>query len=240
MGAVRTAAILLAGGAGTRLHPSENKVYLPVADRPLVTWSLRTLENSPLVDDIVLVIRAADAERARRVVAANPSVKLRALVEGGAIRHASEQAGLEALAPEIESGDVGLVVIHDAARPFLSHDLLARVVRTARDVGGAIPGLPLEAGVCTAGVAQRARAVSTHDLRRVQTPQAFWAEELLAAYRAAAVAGFHGVDTAESVERFSDLEVRVVDGDPHNLKVTFVEDLFTVEELAPTWSPTVE
>jgi 2-C-methyl-D-erythritol 4-phosphate cytidylyltransferase len=238
--AVRTAAILLAGGAGTRLHPSENKVYLPVADRPLLTWSLRTLETSPLIDDIVLVIRAADAGRARRVVDANPSVKLRAPVEGGAIRHASEQAGLDTLAPEIESGDVGLVVIHDAARPFVSHGLLARVVRTAQAVGGAIPGLPLEAGVCTAGEAQRAVPVRHEDLRRVQTPQAFRAAELLAAYRAAAAAGFHGVDTAESVERFSDLEVRVVDGDPRNLKVTFVEDLFTIEELAASWSPTIE
>ena len=68
-----------------------------------------------------------------------------------------------------------------------------------------------------------------------QTPQAFWADDLLAAYRQAAEVGFEGVDTAETVERFSDLTVTVIAGDPRNIKVTFVEDFFQAEEYALSW-----
>lgn len=230
---MRVAAILLAGGSGTRLRHSENKVYLRVGGRPLLSWSLERFESSPLIDDIVLVIRAEDAVH---VNALKGSVtKLRAVVEGGSTRHASEYAGLDAIAGAVETGEIGLVLIHDAARPFVSHDLLSRVIETARRVGGAVPSLPLETPVFRSLGPQRLEQVAADDLRRVQTPQAFWARELLAAYRAAAVGGFAGVDTAESVQRYSDLEVRVVAGDPRNIKVTFVEDLFAAEELAAVW-----
>ncbi len=73
------------------------------------------------------------------------------------------------------------------------------------------------------------------NLRRVQTPQVFHARPLLEAYLASVAAGFEGVDTAETVERFSDLEVKVIPGDPRNIKITFVEDLFVAEEYALEW-----
>lgn len=227
----RTAAIVLAGGVGSRLR-RENKVYLPIGSRPLLAWSLETFQASELVDEIVLVIRGADANRAQSVIAATPAPKLTRVVEGGATRHASEHAGLEALAPHIERGEIDLVLIHDAARPFVTHELVAAVVDAARASGGAVPGLPVETHVFRSTDAVHLVSVQADDLRRVQTPQAFRARELLAAYRAAAAEGFHGVDTAESVERFTDLSVQIVNGDPDNIKVTFVEDLFTAEDLA--------
>jgi 2-C-methyl-D-erythritol 4-phosphate cytidylyltransferase len=73
------------------------------------------------------------------------------------------------------------------------------------------------------------------NIRRVQTPQVFHARPLLEAYQASVAAGFEGVDTAETVERFSDLEVKVIPGDPRNIKITFVEDLFVAEEYALEW-----
>jgi len=236
---VRVAAILLAGGSGTRLrhigNHSENKLYLMVGGRPLLDWSLDRLGCSPLVDDIVLLIRAADAIQVSRLET-SPPAKLRAIVEGGATRHASEHAGLDAIADAIDRGEIGLVLIHDAARPFVSNSLLTRVIETAQRAGGAVPSLPLETPVFRSLSPQRLEQVAVDDIRRVQTPQAFWAHELLAAYRTAAADGFAGVDTAESVQRYSALEVRTVDGDPRNIKVTFVEDLFAAEELAATWT----
>lgn len=230
-----TTAIVLAGGAGTRLRRSENKVYLPVANRPLVSWSLSTFESSDLVDDVLLVIRATDRDRAEALLAQRRLSKLRGVVDGGATRHASEHAGLTAITGDIEAGRTDLVLIHDAARPFVSRELLARVVTTAKEVGGAIPGLRMDGPVYRAESDGAARPVPGEALRRVQTPQAFEAQALLAAYRAAALDDFHGVDTAQSVERYTDLRVAVVEGDPRNVKVTFVEDLFTVESLAPRW-----
>lgn len=231
-----TAAIVLAGGAGTRLQHPENKVYLPVAGRSLLAWSLRAFQASSLIDAVVLVIRGGDAERARAVLAATPTAKLLAVVDGGATRHESEHAGLEALATAIEAGRIDLVCVHDAARPFISQELLAEVLTTARDSGGALPGLPVgHDHLLRIDEDGHPVPVETSDLRRVQTPQAFLARPLLEAHRAAAHAGFQGVDTAEAVERFSELSVRVVVGDPRNVKVTVIEDLGVVEQLAADW-----
>jgi len=69
----------------------------------------------------------------------------------------------------------------------------------------------------------------------MQTPQVFLAQPLLVAYRASIAAGFEGVDTAETIERFTDLPVEVVEGDPRNIKVTFIEDFFQAEEWAVDW-----
>ena len=228
-----TTAILLAGGSGTRLGTGDNKAYLPLAGHPLLVWSLVAFERCALIDDVVLVTRAEDRDRARAAADAAGVTKLRAIVEGGATRHASEHAGLTAIADRIEDGTVTLVAIHDAARPFVTDDLLTRLLRTAADRGGSVPGLPV--GPTFLVRSSTAEVVWTDDLRRMQTPQAFHAAPLLAAYRAATDAGFHGVDTAETVEHHGALDVVVVDGDPDNRKVTFADDLRAAEERAETW-----
>lgn len=232
-----TTAILLAGGSGTRLGTGDNKAYLELGGRPLLAWSLLTFERCALVDDVVLVTRAQDRERAQGIADASGVTKLRAIVAGGPTRHASEHAGLTEIADRIEAGVVTLVAIHDAARPFVSDDLLTRLLRTAAERGGSVPGLrvgpPFLVRVATPE--DGAEVVRTEDLRRMQTPQAFHAAPLLAAYRAATAAGFHGVDTAETVEHHGSLDVVVVAGDPDNRKITFAEDLRAAEERARTW-----
>jgi len=232
-----TTAILLAGGTGTRLGAGDNKAYLPLAGHPLLVWSLVAFERCPDIDDIVLVTRDEDRERARAAADAAGVTSLRAIVTGGATRHASEQAGLDSIADRIEDGKVTLVAIHDAARPFVSADLLARLLEAAAERGGAVPALPVGAPflVRTTRASMDATALRTDDLRRMQTPQAFHATGLLAAYRAATAAGSHGVDTAETVERFGDLTVVAVAGDPDNHKVTFADDLRAAEARAATW-----
>lgn len=228
-----TTAILLAGGSGTRLGTGDNKAYLPLDGHPLLLWSLAAFERCALVDEVVLVTRAEDVLRARGIADAAGITKLRTVVEGGATRHASEQAGLDAIATRIADGTIDLVAIHDAARPFVSDDLLSRLLRTAAERGGSAPGMPV--GPAFLVRADDAQVVWTDDLRRMQTPQAYRAAPLLAAYRAATSAGFHGVDTAETVEHHGDLDTVVVEGDPDNRKVTFVDDLRAAEERARTW-----
>jgi len=229
---VTTTAILLAGGSGTRLGTGDNKAYLELGGRPLLAWSLVAFERCPSIDDVILVTRPEDRGRAEQVATAAGATKLRAIVDGGPTRHASEHAGLTALAPDIASGRVTLVAIHDAARPFVTGALLERLLVTASEHGGAVPGLPVGAPFLLRG----GRIVRTEDLRRMQTPQAFHAPGLLAAYRAATAAGFHGVDTAETVERHGDLTVVVVAGDPDNRKVTYVDDLRAAQDRARSWT----
>ncbi len=228
-----TTAILLAGGSGTRLGTGDNKAYLTLAGHPLLVWSLVTFERCDLIDDVVLVTRDEDRARAREVADAAGVTKLRAIVVGGATRHASEHAGLSAIADSIGSGTVTLVAIHDAARPFVSQDLLTRLLVTAAERGGSVPALPVGAPFLVRAATET--VLWTADLRRMQTPQAFEARGLLAAYRAATAAGFHGVDTAETVEHHGALTVAVVAGDADNRKVTFVDDLRAAEDRAATW-----
>jgi len=235
-----TTAILLAGGSGTRLGAGDNKAYLELDGHPLVAWSLAAFERCERIDDVVLVTRPEDRERALAVAAATGATKLRDVVAGGATRHASEQAGLDAIATRIASGAVSLVAIHDAARPFVSAALLTQLLETAAARGGSVPGLPVGTPslIRTAhdGVPGTATStlIATATLRRMQTPQAFRAAELLAAYRAATAAGFHGVDTAETVERHGGLEIVVVAGDPENRKVTYADDLAAATARAAT------
>jgi 2-C-methyl-D-erythritol 4-phosphate cytidylyltransferase len=228
------AAVLLAGGRGSRAHPDTNKLYLPIGERVMLEFAWETVMRSPEIDRIVLVVRDEDASQAEDLLAEFTPTKPAQVVVGGSTRHESEFHGLEALAPGIESGEIGLVAIHDGARPFLTLDLLHTLVEAAWENGGAIPGLTLDEPtyrVSDEGVDR----LPQEALRRVQTPQVFHALTLLEAYRRAARDGFEGVDTAETVERYSDLDVSVIPGDPRNIKVTFVEDFFLAEEYALAW-----
>lgn len=231
-----TTAILLAGGSATRLSVGDNKVYLDLGGVPMLGWSLAALDRCGLVDDIVLVVRPEDRDRAAEIAAALDIRKLRGLADGGDTRHASERAGLESIAARIESGEVTLVAIHDAARPFVRQALLQRILSAAAEAGGALPALPVDSEfLLRVQPSGTSAPVDAAALRGVQTPQAFHAAALLRAYRRADAAGFRGVDTAESVERFSDLRVTTVDGDPDNTKITFLEDLVLGQERARDW-----
>jgi len=229
------AAIVLAGGSGSRVQADVNKVYLPIRDRDMLEYSVETVVRSPRITDVVLVVRGDDRANAELLIGRIMASKITQVAIGGPSRHLSELAGLHAIRDRIESGAIDVVAIHDGARPFMTLQLLESVLDAAAVHGGAIPGLEIDEPLYRS----ESGGVSTlpgDRLRRVQTPQAFRAKELLAAYEASVVAGFEGVDTAEAVERFSDLDVHVVPGDPRNIKVTFVEDFFTAEEYALAWS----
>lgn len=222
--------VLLAGGRGERLRREVNKVYLPIAGKEMLEYPLDTFCRSELVDGLVIVVRPDDAKETAGLLEAVSPRPVR-LVEGGPSRHRSEQLGIEALADEIRSGEVDYIAVHDGARPFMTLDLLEAVVEEARRRGGAVPALPVS-GPLYQREGEDVALLDTQSVRRVQTPQVFRARELLEGYRQAEEAGFEGVDTAETVERFTGLQVGLVPGDPRNIKVTFVEDLLEAEDLA--------
>ena len=226
------AAILLAGGAGTRSGSALNKVYVEVRGRPLLAYPLETLDISSSVGTIVLVVRPEDRERADEVASQVVRHTTVRIVDGGVTRQGSEMSGLEALTNDVDA--FSCIAIHDGARPFLSLSMLESVSETACRTGGAIPGYVPETTLfkMNEGVLE-----PLEEAQAVQTPQCFRSAPLLAAYRAAKTAGFEGVDTAETVELFSDLTTAVVPGDPRAFKVTFESDFESAERLAATWRP---
>jgi 2-C-methyl-D-erythritol 4-phosphate cytidylyltransferase len=223
------AAVVLAGGSGSRVGAAGNKVYLPVAGRPLLSWALAAFAAAPSVRRLVLVARPADLDLARESAArTGADVEI---VPGGATRHGSEWAALRHLAPAIRAGALDVVAIHDGARPAATCPLIEDTLAAARRHGAAVPGVPLaDAGTADPACGVRPEPAGRR-LVRVQTPQAFRAAELLTAYEQADREGFTGTDTAACVERYAGLRVHCLPGDPRNVKVTYRADLELVERL---------
>ena len=193
-----------------------NKVYLGLTGRPLLSWSIATLAAQ--IDHVMVVVRPGEEAKAAEAAGAIPVE----VVPGGTTRFRSESAALGALADRIEGDQIDLVLVHDGARPLLTPQLIGQVIAEARRSGGAVPATPIAALLARRDnglVPLEGEAVG------VQTPQGFSARPLLEAFRAAAVAGIEATDTAATVERFSDVVVTTVPGDPDNIKVTWPADM---------------
>jgi 2-C-methyl-D-erythritol 4-phosphate cytidylyltransferase len=234
----RAAVVVLAGGSGSRVGAGINKVYLRLAGRRLVSWSLASAALLPEVVTVVLVVRPQDVPLAQEVLRRDAEGLDVQVVVGGATRHGSEDAALVALAGRVEGGELDVIVVHDGARPLAGAALFRSVIQVADAVGGAVPALPAS-GVLPLGDDGQLSAPgpSPRRLARVQTPQAFRAEDLLISYAAAHEIGYQGTDTASSVEAFSPLVVRTVPGSALNLKVTYPHDLAVAERLLAAHPP---
>ncbi len=236
----RAAVVLLAAGAGRRVGADTNKVLLPLAGLPVFGWSLRWLESLEYVDQVVLVVRDRDRGIVERTLTEHFPDLSATVVLGGSNRHGSEWNALQALASRIDAGAVDVVAIHDAARPLAGTALFRDVIAAAHQHGGALPVRPMS-GLIARDPVRAARSAQVAEdpaaparatgLVGVQTPQAFRAQPLLEAYRAADRDGFEGTDTASCVEEYTDLEIRCVPCAATNLKITFPEDVALAERL---------
>jgi len=215
------AVVILAAGSGSRVGAGVNKVLLPLLDAPVLAWSVRDALALDDVRQVVLVVRPGEADAVGAAVSPYLGSAEVTLVDGGETRHASEWEALRLLAPAIEAGEIDVVALHDGARPLAGRQLFAATLAAAREHGGAIPVVPL-AGILGA----------SGDLVGVQTPQAFRAPDLLAAYRAADRDGFQGTDTASVLERYAGVPIAAVPSTPANLKITFPEDVDLAAALA--------
>lgn len=211
-------AILVAAGRGERLGDERPKAFARLGERVLLAESLERLDASPWVDAIV-VVAPPEWEEAVIVLAEELAAgKVAASVTGGATRAESVRAGL-AEVPD----DAAVVLVHDAARPLLSDEVIERVLRPLSEgFDGAVPGLPVADTVKRVRDAVVVETLDRAELRAVQTPQAFAAPALRAA------AAGEGTDCASLVEARGG-RVVVVDGDPRLLKITTPADLALVE-----------
>ena len=221
------AAIVVAGGRGTRMKAPGNKIFLEVGGRPILEWSLDLFERCPGVEQVVVVANAADVAACSSLTSRFPKVSR--IVPGGDLRHRSEFAGVAALSARIDAGEVETVLVHDAVRPFAEVDLVKRLLVGMTEVQACIPGLPMPSSTA---IVERATVTGyAANLYAVQTPQAADATWLLEAHNKAARAVFLGTDTASVIEWAGGL-VRVIPGEEHNIKLTFQSDLRSAEEIA--------
>jgi 2-C-methyl-D-erythritol 4-phosphate cytidylyltransferase len=221
------AAIVVAGGEGSRMQAGVNKVFIEVEGRSILERSLQLFESSAPISDVVLVARRADLPACESL--RSRFSKLRAVVAGGDLRHRSEFAGVRALAARIDAGEIDSVLVHDAVRPFASERLIERLLAGLNRTVGCIPVVPL--GQTTVQVNHGWITGYPRNLWAVQTPQAFQATWLLEAHNKAARQGFIGTDTASVVE-WAGGEVGVIEGAADNIKITTPEDLDRARQIA--------
>jgi 2-C-methyl-D-erythritol 4-phosphate cytidylyltransferase/2-C-methyl-D-erythritol 2,4-cyclodiphosphate synthase len=221
--AIRVAAVIVAAGRGTRTGLAYPKQYRTLNGAPIVRDSLRAFAAHPQIDLVQPVIHADDADR---FAAATEGLALAAPVSGAATRQGSVRAGLEAL----EARAPRIVLVHDAARPFVSDALVSRAIAAANAHGAAIPALPVTdtvklvdaQGIVTA-------TLDRSHLRTVQTPQAFAFPALLDAHRRAAAAGREDFSDDAALAEWAGLKVAVFDGERGNVKMTTADDFTRAE-----------
>ncbi len=214
-----TVAILLAAGRGGRMG-AVPKPFLTLGRRTVLERALRAVVDPTEVHAAVVVAPPDHLDAARMLAAAFPKVS--AVVPGGEERQDSVAAGLAAVTR------AEWVVVHDAARPLASADLVRRVLQAAHETGAATAALPARdtVKVVTEGVVRQ--TLDRETIWLTQTPQAFRASLLRAAHERAARQGVRATDDAALVEAFGGT-VRVAEGEVLNLKVTTPEDLALAE-----------
>jgi 2-C-methyl-D-erythritol 4-phosphate cytidylyltransferase len=210
--------ILLGAGAGRRLGAAEPKALLSIGGRPMLGVAAAAAAASPLVSGLVVTFPPGWEGRARACV---EDLGVPAdLVEGGDSRQASVGAALAKV-----PGQVGIVAVHDAARPFASPELFARVLQAVADgADGAVPVLAVTDTVLRIRGEIVEGTEPREELALAQTPQAFRTSVLREAHAKADVAGASFTDDA-SMLRWAGFEVRAIPGDPANVKITTIADL---------------
>jgi 2-C-methyl-D-erythritol 4-phosphate cytidylyltransferase len=214
-------AVLAAAGSGDRLGADRPKAFAKLGDRVLLAESLERLEHSDWIDAIVIVTPAGWEEPSILLAEELSAGKVNACVPGGATRAESVRAGV-AEVPE----DAAVILVHDAARPFLPEEVIERVLTVLGEGwDGAVPGVPVTDTLKrTGGDGAVIETLERDGLVAVQTPQAFVADAL----RRAVTSGGEATDCAALVEANGG-RVRVVDGDQRLLKITTPADLERVE-----------
>ncbi len=220
------AAIVVAAGRGLRAGGETPKQYRTIAGAPVIHHTLSRFLADPQIEAVQAVIHPDDAAAFHAATAGLK--RLLPPVPGGATRQASVRAGLEALHDRAPA----LVLIHDAARPFLTADLIARAIAAARQHKAAVPALAIADTVKR--IDDSGSVAETLDrgrLRTVQTPQAFAFDLIVDAHRRAAAAGRDDFPDDAALAEWAGHSVRVFDGEAENVKLTTNDDFARAELL---------
>jgi 2-C-methyl-D-erythritol 4-phosphate cytidylyltransferase len=218
---MRTLAIVLAGGTGRRMGSSTSKQFLLLDNRPIIVHTLQVFQECRPVDGIYLVVNQKDLPTVQEeILEAYHFSKIVKLVVGGRLRQDSVRNGLEAID---ESCDI--VIVHDAARPFVSPAFLEKSISLMEMFDAIIPAIPARDTIKV--ISKEGFVMKTLErdsLWHIQTPQTFKCDLITKAYREGMGKKLCGYDDSTFIEHLGK-KVKVVEGSPYNIKITTPEDL---------------
>ena len=217
-----TAALIVAGGQGTRSGAGIPKQYQAIGVMPMLAHTLGAFLSHDAVDRVQVVI--GEGQERQYAAAAPANGKLGAPVVGGATRQASVRNGLAALAGSAPRH----VLIHDAARPFASPALIDRVSAALDEADAVVPALPVASTLKRVEGGRVVATVPRDNLEAAETPQGFVFDKIRAAHDKAAGAGVEFTDDA-AVAEWAGMSVRVVPGDPGNVKLTTAGEIASAD-----------
>jgi 2-C-methyl-D-erythritol 4-phosphate cytidylyltransferase len=219
-------AIIAAAGQGTRMAGRRPKQFLELAGTPIIFHTLQAFEQCDSIQEIIVVISAAESARFLSLAGKRELKKLTKVVTGGATRAESVLRGLQA----VRETKVDIVAVHDGVRPFVTPDEIARTIAAAKTEGAAIL---VSSPVDTIKEIRDSAVFKTlkrGDLRNALTPQCFQYKLLRRAYEQVDVSDPDLTDESSLVERLGE-RVAIVEGSRRNIKITRVEDLALAEAL---------
>lgn len=207
-----------AAGSGQRMGAGQNKLFLLLDGKPIFIHTLSVFEEDPACEGIIVAVKPAEREEIQSMLDTFGITKVKTIVEGGSERQHSVAACIKAHI----SG--GVVLVHDAARPFLHRFVIEELVRKAKTSGAAIAGVQAKDTMKLAPKGIVEKTIDRDALWIIQTPQAFQYDVLKNASELAIVDGFLGTDESMLVERM-DHPVHIVESTYDNVKMTTQDDL---------------
>ncbi|HUR26808.1 MAG TPA: 2-C-methyl-D-erythritol 4-phosphate cytidylyltransferase [Planctomycetota bacterium] len=229
--ASRAAAVIVAAGDSTRMGAEKRKPLLTLAGRTLIEHTLAAFDRAPSILEIVIVAHPADvetlAQMARDAERLHPAfMKVRVVVPGGRRRTHSVRHGARSVSPDIE-----VVLVHDAARPLVTTELIEQCAQVAQRDGASVAAVPVNDTLKTSASGTHAeRTLDRSVLWAAQTPQGFRRAVLIELLARAEADEFEPTDDCALHERYLG-PVTIVPGDPRNLKVTTPSDIVVAEAL---------
>lgn len=222
-----TTAIVLAGGRGRRMESNVQKQYMLLDGKPLIYYSLKEFQESPEIDEIILVSGKGDIDYCReKIVKFYSFDKVEKVVEGGKERYDSVYAGLRACK------NCSYVLVHDGARPFLNSEMIKRAVQSAKSDGACVLGMPVKDTIRISDEnGYTAQTPPRDTIWTIQTPQAFSYSILKEAYENMFLSQMTEAVTDDGmvVEKMLGIPVRLIEGSYRNIKITTPEDMVIAE-----------
>lgn len=210
--------VLPAAGSGKRMKADRNKLLLELSGKPIFIYTLEVFDRDPDCEGMWLAVKEDERELIEKYVEQYEIKKVKGYAAGGAERQDSVRAGLEM------AGQSEVVLVHDAARPFISPAVIRELVERANESGAAIAGVPVKDTIKKVREGVITETVDRAELWMIQTPQAFRYKLLMEAAQRAQADGFLGTDEAMLVERTGH-PVQIVESTYENVKMTTPDDL---------------